>query len=156
MRDVCYLPTGHEICYKYKQGALLGHTMLPDYLDKICTGYFIFCFILWGFAGYAYRANAKRPADDPNRKDFHPAAVFLAPVTWPLFIVGFISLFILKAILYGIFLVTLAIALVVIRKPFIFIWLDKLATRVGNILLKANTMLIKLFLNPWLQNPQPT
>jgi hypothetical protein len=97
------------------------------------------------------------PTGSADRFGRHqPAAVFLAPVTWPLFIVGFISLYILKAILYGIFLVTLAIALVVIRKPFIFIWLDKLATRVGNILLKANTMLIKLFLNPWLQNPQPT
>jgi hypothetical protein len=129
--------------------------MLSSYADEICKGYILLCLILWAFAGYAYRVNARLPADDPKKRDFHPFAVFLAPVTWPLFIFGFISLFVLKAFLYGIFLVIFTIALVVIRKPFIFVWLDKLATKVGNILLEANTKLIKFFLDPWIGNPQP-
>lgn len=129
--------------------------MLSVYTDEICNGYILLCLILWAFAGYAYRVNVRRPADDPKKREFHPAAVFLAPVTWPLIVLGFISLFVLKAILYAIFLVILTVALVVIRKPFIFIWLDKIATRVGNMLLEANTMLIKIFLSPWTDNHQP-
>jgi len=130
--------------------------MLADYKEEFCQGYILLCLILWGFAGYAYRVNVRRSADDPKKKDFHPAAIFLAPITWPLFIFGFISLFVLKAVLYGIFLVILTIALIVFRKPFIFIWLDKIATKVGNMLLEANTMLIKIFFNPWLGDSQPT
>ena len=116
--------------------------------------YFWLSLFLWAFAGYAYRVNAKRPADDPKKRDFHPFAIFLAPITLPLFVFGFISLFLLKAILYGIFLVLLTLALVVVRKPFIFIWLDKIATKIGNMLLEANTQLIKLLLGPWAGEPQ--
>ena len=130
--------------------------MLTAYTSNCCQGYILLSLILWAFAGYAYRVNTRRSADDPKKRDFHPAAVFLAPITWPLFVLGFISLFILKAILYGIFLVVLTIALVVVRKPFIFVWLDKIATKVGNMLLEANTQLIKIFLSPWVDNPQPT
>ncbi|NWG07568.1 MAG: hypothetical protein HXY35_12875 [Chloroflexi bacterium] len=129
--------------------------MLSAYTDEFCKGYILLCLILWAFAGYAYRVNTQRPEDDPKKKDFHPAAVFLAPFTWPLFLFGMISLFILKAIFYGIFLLLLTVALVAIRKPFIFIWLDKIATMVGDKLLEANTMLIKVFLNPWTGNSQP-
>jgi hypothetical protein len=129
--------------------------MLLPYTGNCCQSYILLSFVLWAFAGYAYRVNARRSDDDPRKRDFHPAAVFLAPVTWPLFVLGFISLFILKAILYGVFLVVFTIALVVIRKPFIFVWLDKIATKVGNILLEANTQLIKIFLSPWVGNPQP-
>ena len=116
--------------------------------------YFLISLILWAMAGYAYRVNAKLPADDPKKRDFHPAAVFLAPITLPFFFLGMISIFILKAVLYGVFLVLLTLALVVVRKPIIFVWLDKIAKKVGNILLEANTQLIKLFLNPWIGNPR--
>ena len=129
--------------------------MLTAYTSNCCQGYILLSLILWAFAGYAYRVNTRRFADDPKKRDFHPAAVFLAPITWPLFVLGFISLFILKAILYGIFLVVLTIALVLVRKPFIFVWLDKIATKVGNMLLEANTQLIKIFISPWIGDPQP-
>jgi hypothetical protein len=122
---------------------------------NFCQSYLLLSLILWACAGYAYQVNAKRSADDPKKKDFRPAAIFLAPIMWPLFLLGFLSLFVLKAILYGIFLVMLTIALVAIRKPFIFVWLDKIAKKVGNMLLEANTWLIKIFLSPWTGNPQP-
>ena len=121
--------------------------MLYAYLDDLLQYYTLLCCLFWLFAGYAYRVNAKRPADDPQKKDFHIAAVFLPPIAWPLFILGFVSLLILKTILYCIFLMALTFALVVIRKPFIFIWLDKIATKIGNIILEANTQLVKLFLS---------
>ena len=99
-------------------------------------------------AGYAYRVNAKRPAGDPKKRNFHPAAIFLAPITWPLFALGWLFMLILKALLYGVFLLLFTIGLVVIRKPFFFIWLEKIATKVGTMLLEANTLLIRLFLPP--------
>jgi len=97
-------------------------------------------------AGYAYRVNAKRSTDDPKKKIFHPAAIFLAPFTFPVFILAWITLFVIRALFYGIFLVIFTVGLVVIRKPFLLIWLDKVATKVGNILLEANMLLVRLFL----------
>lgn len=118
--------------------------------------YFYISLILWVCTGYAYHVNSKLAADDPKKKDFSPAAIFLAPITLPFIILGIISLFIIKAILYGIFLVLLTLALVAVRKPFIFVWLDKIAKKIGNILLEANTFLIRLFFNPRINNSQPS
>jgi hypothetical protein len=101
----------------------------------------LFCILC---AGYAYRVNAKLPADDPKRKNYHPAAIFLAPITWPLFALGRLSLLVIKALLYGIFLILFTIFLIVfqdISKP---IWLEKMFLKIGNKLLEANTLLIKL------------
>jgi len=96
------------------------------------------------FAGYVYRVNAKRAPDDPLKKDFHYAAVFLTPI-WPFAIVAWILLFILRAALYCTALFLFAIGLVVVRKPFILIWLNKIATKTGNKLLQANMLLIRVF-----------
>jgi len=45
---------------------------------------------------------------------------------------------------YGLFLILFAIALVVVRKPFVLQWLDRVFTGIGNKLLWANTFLIKV------------
>ena len=34
-------------------------------------------------AGYAYYVNSKRPDDDPKKRNYHPVAVILAPITVP-------------------------------------------------------------------------
>ncbi len=39
-------------------------------------------------------------------------------------------------------------ALIFIRKPFFLEWLKKNAVKVGDLLLEANTLLIRLFLGP--------
>jgi hypothetical protein len=119
----------------------------------MCKGTLWFTLFLFACAGYAYRVNAKRNPDDPKKKDFHPVAILLAPFTWPFILFGFISIFIIRAILYGVFLVLFIFALVFIRKPFLLIWLDKIARAIGDRLLEANTYLIKLFLRPWVENP---
>jgi hypothetical protein len=117
--------------------------------------YFPLALLIWAGTGYAYHLNSKLPVDDPKKKDFSPVAVFLAPFTLPFIILGMISLFIIKAILYSIFLVLFTIALIAKRKPFILVWLDKIARKVGNILLEINTSLIRLYFNPRIGNPQP-
>lgn len=94
--------------------------------------------------GYAYRINARRTADDPKKRDYQPGAILLALLTWPILIFASISLFILRALFYGVFLILFAFALVAIRKPFLLMWLNKVFSSIGDKLLIANTFLIRL------------
>ena len=96
----------------------------------------------------AYYANSRRAEDDPKKRNYHPLAILLAPITFPFFVVLYTSIFILRVITYGVFLVLFIAAMLLIRKPFILEWLKKNATIVGDMLLEANTLLIRLFLHP--------
>ena len=123
----------------------------PTYLCN-CLG--VLTLILLGCAGYAYRVNARRPAHDPEKRNFHFGAIFLAPITWLLFLFASITIFLLRVLVYVVFLVLFTIALLVIRKPFLLIWLDKIATKIGNKLLGANTFLIKIAFDRTSDSPQ--
>ena len=125
-----------------------------EYLPYTCTGLVIVTLILYICARYAYRVNARRPDDDPQKRDFHFGAILLASVTWPLFLCASITIFFLRVLVYMVFLILFTIALLVFRKPFILVWLDKIATRVGNRLLEANTLLIRIFFGKRNENPQ--
>ena len=117
--------------------------MKVDLIVNCVKGYILISLILWGCTGYVYRVNSKRTPVDPLKKDFQPAAVFLTPI-WPFLAVLCFFIFILRAVFYTILLILFTIGLVVVRKPFIIIWLTKLATKVGNKLLEVNTLLIRL------------
>ena len=97
----------------------------------------------------AYYVNSRRAEDDPKKRNYHPLAILLAPITFPLFAVFYISIFTLRVITYGVFMVLFIIAMLIIRKPFILEWLKKNATIIGDLLLEANTLLIRIFLRPW-------
>jgi hypothetical protein len=99
-------------------------------------------------AMYAYYVNSRRPDGDPKKKNYHPLAFVFAPITFPIFAVLFVSFFILRALSYGVFMVVFILALIFIRKPFILVWLQKIATGIGDRLLEANTLLVKFFLRP--------
>lgn len=122
--------------------------MLYAFLRICLWSYASISLILFAFMGYAYRVNAKRTPDDPQKRDYHPLAVFLFPL-WPLELAVSLCLFTLRAFTYGVFLVLFTIALIVIRKPFLLIWLEKAANRIGNKLLRANMLILRLFI------PQP-
>ena len=128
--------------------------MLFYHFRELCNGILLLMLVILACAGYAYYINSRRLADDPNKKDFHPLAIFLAPFTWPFFFLAFIFIFILRALLYGVFLILITIALIMIRNSFLLLWLHKIATYIGNKLLEANTFLIKLFLKPWADSPE--
>jgi hypothetical protein len=117
---------------------------MNHYVIQCIKGYALISIILILFAGYAYRINSKRTSADPLRKDIHPAAVILT-ILWPVVFSAWIFILILRIALYGISLSLFAIGLVVIRKPFILIWLGKLITKIGNKLLQANLLLIRVF-----------
>jgi hypothetical protein len=126
------------------------------YSNQLCIGFLLLELCLFACAGYAYRVNAQRPDDDLKKRDFHPRAIFMAPITWPFFLAAYITFFMIKAVLYGLFLILFTIALLVIRKPFLLKWLDKIATAIGNKLLEANTFLIRVFFGKPFENPQTT
>jgi hypothetical protein len=124
---------------QYLWGGILGITL-----------FFTLCAI------YAKYINSRRPANDPKKRDFHPAAIFLVPFTWPLLSAAFILLLvlrlvflILKVVAYGVFLVLFPFVLLGLRGQFLFAWIDKILTSIGNKLMEANTFLIRLFLRPW-------
>ena len=104
---------------------------------------------------YAYRVNARRPVDDPKKRYFHPVAVFLAPFTWPILLFAWIVFFIFKALSYGVFLILFTMALLAFRKPFLLVWLDKIARKVGDTLLEINTFLIRITYGDWGGNARP-
>ena len=123
----------------------------PTYL---CNGFFLLMAFMLICAGYAYRVNSRLPQDNPKKRDFHIGAIFLAPITWILFLLASITIFILRVVFYILFLIIFTIAVLAFRKPFLFVWLDKIATKIGNKLLEANTFLIKAAFGKSIKNPQ--
>jgi O-antigen ligase len=97
---------------------------------------------------YAYIVNVRRDADDPKKRNYSSHAILIAPFTAPFLLMFAIFLFILRALLFFVFIVVFTVALVVFRKPFILEWLRKIALKIGEPLLKANTYLIRLVFNP--------
>src|SRR5258705_6986357 len=126
--------------------------MLLYHLDSICKCTLLLMLLIFVCAGYAYRINAKRTTDDPKKKDLHPGAIFLAPFIWPFFLFAFVFIFVIRVLFYSVFLILFTIALVAIRKPFLFIWLESIATYIGNKLLEANTFLIRIAFGDWEEN----
>jgi hypothetical protein len=99
--------------------------------------------ILIACTAYAYFFNAHRSADDPKKKDYEFGAIFIAPIIFPFLFTFAIAVFIFRALLFAAYLIALTIAMVV-RKPFILAWLQKLALKIGEPLLKMNTELFRL------------
>jgi hypothetical protein len=117
------------------------------------TNVWLYCFIVVVLltvpcAALAYFVNSRRPDDDPKKKNYHPLAILFAPITLPLLIISSVIFFILRMVTYGVFMIIFTFALIFIRKPFILEWLKKLAVTIGDKLLEANTLLIRLFLGP--------
>ncbi|MBK9926047.1 MAG: hypothetical protein IPP66_12245 [Anaerolineales bacterium] len=108
-------------------------------------GYALISLLFWAFSGFAYYVNSKQATGDPAKRDFHPAAIFMAPF-WPMYLLFAAFLAMLSVIALAVFLVAFTAALVLIRKPFILVWLKKIALKIGNKLLQINTFLIRLFI----------
>ena len=128
--------------------------MLLYHLEEFCKSVLLLMAVVWLCGVYAYYTNYKRAADDPKKKNYHPLAIILAPITFPIIIILYISFFLLRVLTYGVFMVLFIFALILIRKPFILVWLRKIAAAIGDRLLEANTFLIRLFLRPWTNEPE--
>jgi hypothetical protein len=123
--------------------------MLLYNLPKLCLASLAIPLIIVACMLYAYMVNAQRPADDPEKKEYELGAIFVAPFAFPFLIAFGLFVFILRAILFALYLVAMTVALVLIRKPFIIEWLQKIALKIGNPLLKINTQLFRLAWGQW-------
>ena len=128
--------------------------MLLYRFDLFCGCFLLFFVAIWLITGYTYVVNSRREADDPKKRDYDPLAILLAPITAPIFLAGALGFFILRALLFTVFLIIFSILLVAVRKPFIFKLWDKFATWIGDPLLKVNTHLVRMAFRPWNPNPQ--
>lgn len=120
----------------------------PYLLQYLCPGFLLIVVIIMASMSYAYVVNERRDVNDPKKRSYSSHAILIAPFTAPFLLLFAVFLFILRALLFFLFIVVFTIALVVIRKPFILEWLRKIALKIGEPLLKANTYLIKLVFNP--------
>jgi hypothetical protein len=123
--------------------------MSPDRLVLLIQCLIAVSVVLILCATYAYHVNARRAPDDPNKRKYHPFAIVLAPITFPLLFVLSIFFFLLRVLAYAVFLVLFVLALLLVRQPFILVWLRKTASNVGDRLLEANTRLVIFLLSPW-------
>ena len=128
--------------------------MLWYHLESVCTGTLALLAIVTACAIYAYCLNSGRSPEDPEKRPFLIVAILLTPITFIPFLIGYILLLFLRALFYGICLLLSILVLVVFRKWFFLIWLHKAAKSVGDKLLEANTLLIRLFLWPWADRPR--
>lgn len=123
--------------------------MLFYYLDSICKGALAIVFIIILCVTYTFVANLYRDAKDPKKRDYHPLAIILAPLSLPLFLTLGIIVFVLRAVLFAGFISVFALLLIAVRKPFLFEWWHKFATKIGDPLLKLNTYLIRAAFGQW-------
>lgn len=98
---------------------------------------------------YAYRVNARRAPDDPEKKEFYPQAIWLAPFTLPILLLFDIFIMVLSSVMFALLLVLFPFALLLFRKPFLIKWILTLAQKIGNMLLTVNTELLKAFGVHW-------
>lgn len=112
--------------------------------------YFVGLYLLfvWGACALAYIRNQRLPADDSDRRDFHIAALVLAPFTLP-FIgtiwLGYIFLrTILFSMMFGCFLILFPVCLIVLRSVNLLRRLFDAYQRIGETLLRANMFLLRL------------
>ena len=122
--------------------------MLPDHLRFLFNCFIVVALISVMSTTYAYYVDSRRSDNDPKKKNYPLLAILLAPITFPLFLILYAFIFFLKVVAYAVFLILFTFALIFIRKPFILEWLKKIALTVGNLLLEANTLLIRIFLRP--------
>ncbi|GAB4453528.1 MAG: hypothetical protein OHK0041_17460 [Anaerolineales bacterium] len=119
--------------------------MRDEFLRVCLWVYVVTSLIFFLSMGYAYYVNARKTANDPQKRDYHPLAFLLLPF-WPLELLALLVLFVLRALAYGVFLVLFTLALVFVRKPFVLMWLARAAKYIGDRLLRANTRIVRLFL----------
>jgi|SRR5215211_2405232 len=121
----------------------------------LCIGMLFVSLFVTACAAQAYSVNSQRSEDDPEKKDFRPGAMIFAFFTWPVLLPVVISLFLLRALLYGIFLIVFSVFLIILpREVSEPTWLELRITKIGDALLEANTFLIKLLLSPWANEPE--
>ena len=124
------------------------------HLQDLCLGILIISLFITVCVVYAYSANTQRPQENPEKRNYHPGLVFLAFFTWPILIPALISLFLVRVLLYAIFMIVFTLFLIVLpREAPQPTWVESKMTKLGDALLEANLFLIRVLLRPWANAP---
>jgi hypothetical protein len=125
------------------------------YAKYVCIGALVVSLLVALCAGYAYSINAQRAEDDPEKRNYSPGAFILVFFTWPILLPLLISLFLLRVLLYGVFIMLFIVFLFIIpRESPKATWLEMKMAKIGDALLRANAFLIKLMVRPWTEEPE--
>ncbi len=109
---------------------------------KVCLGTgALFILILFYCAFSAYRVNAKRQPDDPDKKDYPRLSLWLIPAT-PFIWLGRLIILAPWSIVFGIFLVIFPFMLIIFRPLPETDPIRRAILKVGNGALKLNTRLL--------------
>ena len=153
-RDSPFYTQISRFAIKYR--SLLGQTMALLLL-YLCKGLLWITLLICLCVIYACIVDAQRQDDDPQKRNYQIGAIVLALFTWPFLLIFFISIFLLRVFFYGFFLAVFTIALLFLpRGSYQLSRLEKTAARIGDLLLQANTLLIRIFLRPWSEEPETT
>lgn len=128
--------------------------MLFYHFGEVCKGILVVPLIILVCVMYTYFVNLRRKTDDPKKREYHPGAILLSPITVPLLLTFAAFVFILRALLFMGFLAVFTLLLIGLRKPFLFEWWHKFATKIGDPLLQVGTQLIKTAFSFWTRDPQ--
>lgn len=143
-----------KIVVKYSQGnSTSGQTMLLydlSYLKYLCGGILIFSLLASLCTAYAYSVNSRRSSEDPEKRNYRLGHLFLVFFTWPFLLLGFISLWLLRALLYALSFIFFILYLILSPRELPGpLWIEKMIIKTGDNLLRANSFLLKLVMRPW-------
>jgi|SRR5215210_2406771 len=125
------------------------------HLQDLCFGILIISLLITVCAVYSYSVNAQRSQEDPEKRNYRPGLVLLAFFTWPILIPALISIFLVRVLLYAVFMVVFTLFLIILpRDTSEPTWIESKMTKLGDVLLEANLFLIRVLLRPWSNEPE--
>ena len=108
----------------------------------------VYTIFIWGACALAYSRNAHLSTDDPERREYHIAALALAPFTLPLIVVFWLLYLALRTVLvsllFGALLILFPFCLIIFNSTSILQGPIELYQKIGDKLLRANTFLLRL------------
>ena len=133
----------------------MGFQNMPGWLYSLITSEFrlvvlggLYFVVIWGSMLFAFRRNEELPNDSPEKRQYHPTAILIAPFTLPLILViqGMIWILyiILLSLFFGIFLVMFPFILIVFRNIGLLERMLELFEKLGRALLRINTFLLRM------------
>ena len=124
------------------------------YFKYICVGALLVSLVVSVFTMYAYSINSQRTAEDPEKRDYRPSVLVIVFFTWPILLPALLSLFLLRVLFYGIcVIIFITVLLLIPREASEPTLLERKLARIGEALLDANAVLIRLMLRPWADEP---
>ena len=100
--------------------------------------------IVWGMSAFTHLYNKRLPEGDEEKRNYHPKAWLVVPITMPLWAIFAIVSAVLYSLIFGLLLIVFTLALILVRKLFLFQWLKEISLKVGRFFLKINTRLLNL------------